>query len=91
MPGPKKHVGIPMDPIHGSRLSDGTYIPNHDDWNCVQDFAAAGLLKCTSEKISPGKLLHLSPKGTEIVEKLHAHKAEGGSFTTFTTVKALVD
>lgn len=75
--------GVVMDPGYGSRLVDGTYVPNHDDWCCVQDFARSGLLTCNDEGVEPMEVLHLSPKGEQIVADLESHKANGGSYSTF--------
>ncbi len=78
-----KSLGLPMSLENGSRLTDGTFIPGHDDWNCVEDFSAAGLFIDGSGDIENGEVLHLSPLGEALVEAVEAHKARGGSFSEF--------
>ncbi len=85
---PKTHsgnmtYGIPMDRDYGSRLNDGTFIPNHDDWNCVQDFANEGLLAESPEQIDTLSVLHLSDKGHDLCNRLREHKSKGGNFSDF--------
>lgn len=88
MPGRRgDYDGIPMRPEHGSRLNNGTYIENHDDWDCVQDFANAGLLKQSPEKVDVNERLTLSDRGHEFCAALRRHKASGGSFSSFRCVQ----
>jgi hypothetical protein len=81
--GGDKRNGLPMTPENGSRLTDDTFIPGHDDWNCVEDFSAAGLLIDGCGDIENGEVLHLSPLGEALVEAVEAHKARGGTFSQF--------
>jgi hypothetical protein len=71
--------GVPMSPEHGSRLADGTYLPWHDDWCCVQDMLAAGLFAPGYFEV--GFPLKLSTRGYAATAALRKHKAEGGKFT----------
>lgn len=48
LPGNKSH-GVPMDEKNGTRLSNNTYLPWHDDWCCVQGMVDAGLLAGVDE------------------------------------------
>lgn len=85
------HRGIVMRPEHGSRLNDGSFVENHDDWHCIQDMVAAGLMGVKKrglimplvEEMEPGVVLHLTPLGHAIVASLRRHKAEGGNFAEF--------
>ena len=75
--------GIVMADHHGTRLNDGTTLPHHDDWCCVQDMAAEGLFDQSVEAVQPGVVLRLSVKGDRVVTALRAHKRAGGSFAAF--------
>lgn len=75
-------LGVVMEPEHATRLKDGTQIPNHDDWACLQDFVGAGLFQHGAE-VEPKKVLKLSERGLALTAALRAHKADGGSFATF--------
>lgn len=72
-----------MDDSHGSRLNDGTYVPGHDDWHCIQDMAAAGFFTVGQEGVQPGVTLHLSELGAGVSNALRAHKRAGGYFANF--------
>lgn len=89
-PNPKRMgrgaLGISMSPDHGTRLKDGTVIPGHDDWMCVQDMAAEGLFTVGPDQIEPGITLHLSEKGKRIADGLRAHKASGSNFASYVPV-----
>lgn len=86
LPGHEKRVasfGVPMEAQHGTRLSDGTSVPNHDDWDCVQDMLTGGLFEGDPNDWDAGFKLTLTPRGYEIAAALRKHKAEGGSFSNF--------
>lgn len=74
-------VCMPID--QGSVLSDGTIVKGHDDWCCIQDFAAEGLLNKKEEEIDLGAKLKLSDLGISLTHKLREHKLKGGTFATF--------
>lgn len=80
----KAPFAIPMEPKHGSRLKDGSFVEGHDDWHCVQDMANEGLFVEMVGDVEPKVMLHLSDKGRTLAEKLRKHKGSGGSFGTFT-------
>lgn len=67
----------------GSRLRDNTIVRNHDDFDCIQDFAAAGLLTVTPDKIEPGTAISFSDKGREVMGALRLHKQAGGQWIDF--------
>lgn len=72
-----------MAPEHATRLRDGTVVPQHDDWACVQDFVGEGLFADGAE-VEPGAVLRLSERGLALAAALRAHKAAGGQFREFT-------
>lgn len=71
----------PMAPEYSTTLNDGQRVDGHDDWCCVGDFAASGLLK--AEHFEPKDVLHLSELGQKICAQLRAHKQGGGNFAEF--------
>lgn len=82
LPGHRKReaqFGEPMQPTHGSRLSDGTYLPWHDDWHCVQDLMAEGLFE--HGEWDAGMELKLTELGHEVAAALRKHKAAGGTYS----------
>lgn len=89
-PEPKRASHLPaframvMRPEHASRMAGGVQPdPQHDDWCCVQDFAAEGLFTVGPEGVEPGEFLHLSPKGLDLVGALRKFKAAGGQYAQF--------
>lgn len=72
--------GVVMQPEHGSRLANNTYLPWHDDWDCVMDMIQEGLF-VNDGAIDAGYPLILTEKGHAAVAALRKHKATGGSFT----------
>jgi hypothetical protein len=56
-------------------------LPKHDDWNCVEDLEAGGLVKRIGTGINP--VFELTIIGKAIATKLREHKASGGMFATF--------
>ncbi len=80
--------GVAMTENHGTRLNDGRMLARHDDWDCIEDMVAAGLLidEATgeSERVEPGRTFTLSTFGRNMCSALRAHKASpGGRFATF--------
>jgi hypothetical protein len=82
LPG-RKTEAVPMSPEHGSRLADGTYLPWHDDWCCVQDMLRLGLFEGEPDDWDAGMTLKLTDKGHAVAAALRKHKAQGGSFSDF--------
>lgn len=78
-----RRPALPMQREHGSRLNDGSYVPGHDDWNCVQDMAHAGLLSINSDDLGPGVVFTLVARGLALAHELRIYKANGGNFQTF--------
>lgn len=76
-------IGVAMDAEkHGSRLSDGTTVSNHDDWCCLQDAQEAGFFVDGNE-VEPARFLLFSDKGKQAMAALRIHKAAGGTFGNF--------
>lgn len=74
---------IVMNPEHATRLKDGAPVANHDDWCCLQDFAAEGLFTVWPHGVEPTNILALSVKGQAWAAALRQHKQTGGSFSGF--------
>jgi hypothetical protein len=55
-------------------------IKSHDDWDCLNDLEAAGLVNVISEA---NGFVALTDKGREVAGRLRAHKSKGGFFATF--------
>lgn len=64
-----------------TRLRDGEKLEAHDDWDCVEDAIAAGLVEDKGSGWFP--LLFMSDAGLEMAAKLTAHKTKGGNFGDF--------
>ena len=77
-------AGMVMRPEYATTLADGTQPdPWHDDWSCVQDFAAEGLFTVGPEQVEPGTTLTFSEAGLALTAKLRQHKAAGGQYRDF--------
>lgn len=71
-----------------TRLKDGEQ-DRHDDWSCLEDMVAAGLLIASfrgSGKPFGGTQgrIQLTEAGLDITAQLRNHKANGGTYATFT-------
>lgn len=87
-------VGPAWDVKYSTELRDGSTVPGHDDWDCVNDMMYAGLIGFVGESFKPGQLfgggtirLKLTPHGMAIAGLLRTHKASGGTFATFLAAK----
>lgn len=72
-----------------TRLKDGE-LPNHDDWSCLEDAVAFGLLKAEWQTYPESPIfggskarVELTPLGSLVTAELRRHKAAGGSFADF--------
>lgn len=93
---PLLSAGAPWRAHYGSRLrgffdfeqrSDpekaaaaGLLLLDHDDWDCLDDLQAAGLLQVQS---LANPCVSLTPAGVRVSAALRAHKLTGGQFATF--------
>lgn len=62
-------------------LAGGRELPDHDDWDCLDDLEAAGLLQQVGTGVNP--VVRLTDAGHEAAAALRRHKAQGGNFAGF--------
>jgi hypothetical protein len=81
-----------------TRLKGGVELADHDDYDCLDDAIALGLLVADMPAAPAGTLVtglveaelmtratyRLTERGSRVVAELRAHKADGGKFATFT-------
>ena len=73
-----------------TRLAGGVKLEKHDDWSCLEDMVAAGLIKAfyrrksytTAFGHSEAKI-EFTEKGLAVAAALRKHKAWGGNFRDF--------
>ena len=83
-------TGKPHDgPEYPTRLKDGE-IDHHDDWSCLEDMVAAGLITAQWRVRHVGALfgnseakVALTDAGQALAAQLRAHKAGGGRWANF--------
>lgn len=85
-PGLAGHVHAALSPSLGdknypTRLKDGKELHDHDDWDCMEDAEAEGLLKWNGTGMYP--VFVLTKKGRAICAALRRHKQDGGQFAEF--------
>jgi len=56
-------------------------LPEHDDWDCLEDLDAAGLVEF--QTLTSG-IVRLTPEGRRVANELREHKQNGGNFASFT-------
>ena len=62
-----------------TRLKGGELLQDHDDWDCILDLEAEGLVEIHGTGIHP--VLKMTPKGSELAGLLREHRAAGGNFS----------
>lgn len=62
------------NPKYGTRLVDGTVLAAHDDWDCIDDLAAAGLVERHGSAMYP--VFRLTDSGHAMVARLRKERAE---------------
>ena len=62
------------------RINPDLRLPSHDDWDCLDDLEAAGLIDVVSEA---NALVRMTDAGMGIAALVRKHKASGGTFATF--------
>lgn len=72
-----------------TRLNNGNEITEHDDWSCLEDAEAAGLLKWEGSGINP--VFRLTDEGWKVVHALRRHLAEGGKIADFRFIAEKID
>ena len=75
--------GHPITAENGTRLRDGSVVAGHDDWDCLEDLAAVGLLELGPNLRDRAITARLTPKGQKLAAALRAHKQSGGTFSSF--------
>lgn len=70
-------------------LKDGE-LKSHDDWSCLEDMVAAGLVKAWTQTAHSDKVfgstearVELTPLGWHIIGQLRRHRASGGKTGDF--------
>ncbi len=63
-----------------TRLKDGP-ITDHDDWSCVEDMEAAGLVEWKGTGINP--IIVFTDLGMKVAAALRVYKAKDGNFHQF--------
>jgi hypothetical protein len=66
--------------LRGNTRENPVRAAGHDDWDCLDDLEAAGLVDVIS---LVNGLVFLTEKGQEVANRLVRHKAQGGKFATF--------
>ena len=66
--------------LHTTRTGRVVQLKTHDDWDCLDDLEAAGLVEVLS---LVNGIVRMTPSGLKVAAALRTHKAEGGVFATF--------
>ena len=72
-----------------TRLKDGVEQANHDDWSCLEDMIAAGLVNGWFRQMNEETFgnsqayVELTELGRALSQQLRAHKASGETYATF--------
>ena len=64
-----------------TRLKGNLMLINHDDWSCMEDCEAIGLVDIMGTGINP--VFKMTPLGFDVSHQLRTHKASGGQFGDF--------
>lgn len=72
-----------MDPSKAEEA--GFQLPQHDDWDCLEDIQAAGLVNIHS---LVNGFVQMTPNGLDVCAQLRAHKSNGGMFANFEPAEA---
>jgi len=73
-----------------TRLAGGVELDDHDDWSCLEDMVAAGLIKAFFRRKYHGRAfgnseakVEFTNTGLAAAAALRRHKARGGKFADF--------
>lgn len=72
-----------------TRLKDGVKQSGHDDWSCLEDMIAAGVVNGYFRQLSDALFgnsqayVELTDTGRALANELRAHKANGGTYANF--------
>jgi len=64
-----------------TRRKGGKLKHNHDDWSCVDDMVAEGLVRWLGTGMNP--VFKLTERGLAVCTAIRKHKASGGNFAGF--------
>lgn len=85
---PDLHPGL-VSPHHTrftkkypTKLKDGEHLKDHDDWDCVEDLEAAGLLEWQGTGINP--VIHITTVGHKVIAEAREHRVEHKGCDNFT-------
>ena len=81
-----RHPGLVNLASNGTKkyptlLKGGEELPDHDDWDCVDDLIAVGFLEWGGTGINP--VFKMTPDGLDVAARLRKHKGNGGRFGNF--------
>ena len=62
-------------------LAGGEELPDHDDWDCLDDLEAAGFIEQRGTGIHP--VIKMTEAGNKVAASLRHHKSQGGNFSGF--------
>ncbi len=87
----RANLSSAWDPNHGTRLNgyfdaEGDrktklIMSDHDDWDCLDDLEAAGLIRIGGSGINP--MVSVTDFGRNLEAQLRKHKSAGGMFAGF--------
>jgi len=66
---------------YATRLAGGEVLGNHDDWSCIEDMEAHGILENIGTGAQP--IYRLTDYGMIVANALRNHKAAGGNWGDF--------
>ncbi len=72
-----------------TRLKGGVALTDHDDWDCVEDAIAAGLLLWGGTGLHP--VFALTDRGWVVLREIVTHKNTGGTFAEFVPSPAALE
>jgi hypothetical protein len=64
----------------GTRLNDGSVLPEHDDWDCLIDLTKAGYIEIIDIDDATVKM---TPTGLDVVQRLRIYRTGTGRYTGF--------
>ena len=70
-----------------TRCRYGIELDNHDDWNCLDDFADAGLVTIDNDIYLNSIVIALTDTGWNLVRELRTHKAKHGDYKLVNTAE----
>ena len=79
-PGLFVNRGAP-DTEYPVRLKNGIEVHNRDEWDCIYDMEAIGMIELLGTGIHP--VFKMLPLGEIVVAELRKHKAAGGTWANF--------